>query len=173
MLLKIVGSLIVLAAATAAGFVASNSFVERIRQLRELQYALRALEAEILYTETPLANAFAAVAGKCDGAVKMLFGFISEQLAGKQVSSVNAAFAMAIGASKKVMHLDKEEIEVLSSFMISLGGTDLEGQKKNFNITMKKLELLEQKAEEARSKNESMYKYLGLCSGVLIVIFLV
>jgi stage III sporulation protein AB len=171
-MLKIIGSLIVISAATITGFSYARVFSERVKQLRDIQYALRALEAEIVYTETPLSAAFNNVGLKCSKPISKLFLCISEVLNKKQVKSVLDAFNEANLDSKDELYLNKEEIEVMSSFMNSLGNTDIEGQKKNFNITIKKLELFEAKAEENKSKNEKLYKYLGVSAGLLVVIVL-
>ena len=171
-MLKIIGSFIVIGTATITGFSYAGLFSERVKQLRDIQYALRALEAEIVYTETPLSVAFKNVGLKCDKPISKLFLCISEVLHKKQVKSVLDAFNEANLDSKGEVYLNKEETEVMSSFMNSLGNTDIEGQKKNFNITIKKLELFEEKAVESKNKNEKLYKYLGVSAGLLVVIIL-
>lgn len=172
-MLKIIGSLIVIFATSIMGFYFANVFTERVKQLRELQYALNILETEIVYTSTPLYEALKNVSERSDGSIKNLFLVMSRQLIEKNNQGVLYAFKEAEKLLKTEIFFDKEELEIMYSFMSSLGNSDIEGQKKNFNITIKKLEAFEKKAEEKRTKNERLYRYLGVSAGMLIVILLV
>lgn len=172
-MLKIFGSLIVVTATTIMGFYYAGVYKERVKQIRGIQYALNILESEIVYTSTPLIQAFINISERVNEPFKKLFFILSENLKNKNVESVSAAFRQACVSLKGQLLFENEEIEVLDSFMKSLGTSDVEGQKKNFNITIKKLEYFEKKAEENRKKNERLFKYLGVSCGMLIVIILV
>lgn len=172
-MLKILGSVIVMISASIMGFYYGDTFYKRVKQLRAVQYAFNLLEAEIIYTSTPLGEAFKNVADKSNQPIKGLFENISELLSNKKLYDVQSAYKEAIKKYAKELYFEKEEMEVIASFINALGNTDLEGQKKNFNITSKKLEGLEKTAEEKRQKNEKLFRYLGVCTGMLIVIILV
>jgi stage III sporulation protein AB len=98
---------------------------------------------------------------------------MSDILRNKKCENISDAFFEAAKSVKNDLYFEDEEIELISSFIQSIGSSDLESQKKNFNITVQKLESFEKKADEKRIKNEKLYRYLGLCTGVLIVIILV
>lgn len=170
---KIIGSLIVIIATTIMGFHYASIYVERVKQIRGIQYALNILESEIVYTTTPLAEAFYNVAERSNEPFKKLFSILSKDLKEKKTNSVAIAFKEASELLKGEIYFEREEVEVLDSFMQSLGNTDVEGQKKNFNITIKKLEAFEVNADENRKKNEKLFKYLGVSCGMLIVIILI
>jgi len=172
-MLKIIGSIVVITATSIMGFYYAGIYVERVKQIRSIQYALNILESEIVYTSTPLAEAFKNVSEKSCEPFKKLFLSLSENLRMKNVESVTNAFSIVLSKLRGELYFDKEELEVIDSFMKSLGNTDIEGQKKNFHITIKKLEAFEIRAEENRKKNEKLFKYLGVASGMLIVIILV
>lgn len=172
-MLKILGAFVIIGATTVMGFLYARVFSTRVKQLRDMQYALNMLESEIIYTATPLIHAMRHISEKSNDSVKLLFERISELLREKKAEGVHEAFNQAMKEFKKDLYFEKEEVEVMASFMHSLGSSDIEGQKKNFNITIKKLESFEKKAEETKSKNEKLYKYLGVCAGVLIVMILV
>lgn len=172
-MLKILGSIIIIAGTTVIGFTYSNIFLQRVKQLRDMQFALNMMETEIAYTATPLIEVLFSVGEKSSSIIKKIFIGIAEALVSKKKNSVYEAFIDTYDQLKSDIYLDKEEIGVISAFMQSLGGSDVEGQKKNINITIKKLEVFEKRAEEIRTKNEKLYRYLGLSFGVLIVIILV
>lgn len=172
-MLKLLGSIIIIAGTTVIGFTYSNIYMQRVKQLRDMQFALNMLETEIIYTATPLIEALFSVGEKTSSSIKGIFFGMAEALRDKRKSGVFDAFIYTYSQLKCDIYLDKEEIDVISSFMQSLGSSDAEGQKKIFNITIKKLESFEKRAEEIRTKNEKLYRYLGLCFGVLIVIILI
>lgn len=172
-MLKILGSLIVILATSIIGFSYAKVYGIRVKQIRNMQYALSMLESEIIYTATPLIQAFQIVGERAYEGVRELFVNMSEMLKQRESGGVFETFNKAYEKSRNILYFEKEEVEVIASFMQSLGSSDIEGQKKNFNITIKKLEEFEKKAEEARIKNEKLYKYFGVCAGMIIVIILV
>jgi stage III sporulation protein AB len=91
----------------------------------------------------------------------------------RRFNTIAEAFLEASKSVASELYLEKEEKETFLSFMQSLGSSDIEGQKKNFNLTLRKLEDFEKRAEEVRSKNEKLYRYLGVSLGAFIVIILV
>lgn len=172
-MLKIIGSIIVICTTTIMGFIYAGMYGERVKQLRQIQYALNMLEAEIVYTSTPLLEAFRNIGEKSSGVIKKMFLLMADYLELKNTDGVLNAFKEAEKGLHGELLLNKEELDVIYSFMNSLGSSDIEGQKKNFNITIKKLEAFETKAEEFRVKNEKLYKYLGVSAGMIIVIMLI
>lgn len=172
-MLKILGSMIIVAAASGIGLIYSRMYVERVRQVRDMQYALQILETEMIYSALPLGEALEFTSKKSTSAIEGLLDKISQILKAREKDNVYDAFKEAYKLKKDELCFGKEEIDVLEAFMQSLGNSDIEGQKKNFNITIKKLEELEKKAETNRAKNERLYKYLGVCTGLLIVIILI
>lgn len=172
-MLKLIGGLIIITASTFTGFYISHLFYEKVRQLRELQYALQVLESEIIYSAEPLYIAFSNLSLKLSEPLKSLFLDLANSIKEFKEDTLHDIFINSFDRYKDHFLLEKEEIDVLINFFSSLGTSDLEGQKKNFNLTMKKLDMIEKKAEEKRQKNDKLVKYLGIASGILIVVILV
>ncbi|KMT21340.1 stage III sporulation protein SpoIIIAB [Clostridium cylindrosporum] len=172
-MLKVIGSILVIMSTTLVGFYYSRMFSERLKQIRELQYSLNMLESEIIYSASPLIQAMEYVAERSRAPINEFFRVFSEKLYKKEIEGILEGFQSTMMEFKGKLRLEKDEIDTLASFVKSLESSDLEGQKANFNITMKKLEGFEKRAEESMTKNEKLYKYLGVCSGLLVVIILV
>lgn len=172
-MLKILGSFLIILSTSGMGFLYAYGYKERVRQLRELQFTINALSSEILYSSNPLWIAFLNVANKCSSPFKELFLNMSDSLKEKSTETISDSFELALKQQRDNVYLDKEDLDLLRTFINGLSSNDCEGHKKNFNITQKKLEGLEKIAEENRNKNERLYKYLGVLSGLLIVILLV
>jgi stage III sporulation protein AB len=172
MLLKILGSLIVVAGCSLLGYVFSRDCVRRPQQLRELQNLLQIFENHITYLSMPLIEAFTLVgqAGGTEAAI--LFKLAAEKLSQKSCFSASEAWEAAVKEGRKHTALNHEDESILLIFGRMLGSSDLEGQLKNIELAKTQLKMQEQKAEDNRKKNEKMYKGLGVLGGLAIVIIL-
>ena len=173
MMLKIVGAILVIFSASLIGVLYSRTFGIRVDEIREMQYAIQMLETEITYASTPLVEALKSISEKSKGNISKLLLSMSEILKNKECDSVYKAFEESYKKNKDNLYLQKDEINIINSFMQSLGNSDAEGQKKNFNLTNQKLEGIEKSAQEIKEKNQKLFNYLGICGGVLIVIILI
>ncbi|MCX7695078.1 MAG: stage III sporulation protein SpoIIIAB [Caloramator sp.] len=172
-MLKIIGGLMVILSTSAMGYLYSFGYKERVRQIRELQFCINSLSSEILYSSNPLWVALNNISKNTSSPFKDLFSKMSDYLKEKKLESIGECFNLALNECKHNLYLEKEDLEILNTFVQGLGSSDFEGHKKNFNIVLKKLEGIEKEAEEMREKNEKLYKYLGVLGGLLIVIILV
>lgn len=171
-MLKLIGSILVIVSTSLAGFYYSKTFINRLRQVREFQYALTMLESEIIYSSSPLTEALEYVSERTKPPLKEFFKTFSDKLKNKEVEGIVEGFNLALEENKENLKLKKDEIDSISSFLKSLESSDIDGQKTSFNITLKKFEDFEKRAKEIMEKNEKLYKYLGVCGGLLIVIIL-
>jgi len=171
--LKFIGCILIIASTTTMGFYISYLLSEKVRQIQEIQYALQVLEGEIVYSSEPLYNALLLVSKKLREPLKSFFIDMSKDLKEFKADTVYEIFINLFEKYRDKIFLNKEEVEVLAKFFGELGTSDIEGQKKNFNVTIKRLELLEKQAEEKRRKNDKLIKYLGFSFGVIVVVILI
>jgi stage III sporulation protein AB len=173
MLVKIFGSFIVMAASTMLGYALARDCSKRPNDLRTLQALLQMFENEITYLSNLLSVAFGNICRSNKSTVAEFFSSTINIL--KKDSSKNAseAWEIAIGESISKTSLNKEDKEILVSFGKMLGNSDIEGQIKNIKLTLNQLKLQEQKAEESKKKNETMYRTLGVLGGIAIVVILI
>ena len=173
MLLKIIGSAVVVATTSILGYALSINYKRRPAELRELQGLLQMLENEIGYLSNLLVDAFEKISRSSRSKTVIFFNAAAENL--KSCSSIGAsnAWEKAVRDNIETTSLNKEDEEILVSFGKMLGISDVEGQIKNIRLLQSQLKLQEQKAEESRQKNERMYKSLGVLGGIAIVIMLI
>ncbi|MEG0371591.1 MAG: stage III sporulation protein SpoIIIAB [Clostridium sp.] len=172
-MIELLGGIIIISSTTLLGFYYAKGLSERVQLIREIQYSLAMLESEIIYSSSPLIEAMQYVAQRSRSPVKEFFFSFSEKLYKKEIDCILDGFMMTVGEFGGKLKLEKDEIDSVGSFLKSLESSDMEGQKTSFNITMKKLESFEKRSEEIVKKNEKLYKYLGVCSGLLVVIILI
>jgi len=171
MLLKIIGCVIVVISSSFLGYVLSRDCSRRPQELREMQSLLYMLENEISYLSNLLSDAFEKIYKSSKYEVGEFFRCTVQKL---ENSSINAsqAWEAAVKENIKKTSLNKEDESILISFGKILGSSDMEGQIKNIELTLKQLKLQENKAEQTKTKNESMYRKLGVLGGIAIVIIL-
>ncbi|MEF9952606.1 MAG: hypothetical protein RR840_00020 [Clostridium sp.] len=172
-MLSILGSAMIILSTTLVGFYYSRGFAYRLKVVRDFQYALTMLQSEIIYASSPLIEALSYVSDKTEGNVSRFFKEFSASLYKREIEGIQEGFRVSIESYKKSLMLEEDEIDTISSFLKSLESSDSESQKTSFNITMKKFEAFEKRADGIMNKNEKLYKYLGVCTGLLLVIVLI
>jgi stage III sporulation protein AB len=173
MLLKIIGSIIVIFSSSFLGYVLSRDCSRRPGELRELQGLLQMFENEISYLSSYISDAFERISKRSTADATVFFSDTVCRL--KEDNSLNAseAWERAVTENIKRTSLNKEDEAILVSFGKMLGNSDIEGQIKNIRLAISHLKNQEHKAEEIKAKNEKMIRSLGILGGLAIVVILI
>ncbi|HEX6922562.1 MAG TPA: stage III sporulation protein SpoIIIAB [Bacillales bacterium] len=171
-MIKWLGALFIIAATTSGGFMWAKQYSERPRQLRQLKTALQALEAEIMYGLTPLAEACEHLAGQFSDPLRIFFQEFSKRLE-EGSSSVQQAWDESLKMVWPQTALRKGEREVMKQFGATLGKHDRDHQQKQIRLALSHLEREEAEARDAQYRNEKMIKSLGFLAGLLLVLLLI
>jgi len=173
MLLKIIGSIMVLGGASSIGYSLSGSYSSRPGQLKILQNLIQMLENEIRYMSSIITDAFEKIGRASDNPVSSIFNTTLEYLENGKDMNLAQAWERSINKNIGKTALNKEDVQILISFGKMLGNSDIQGQIKNITFTLQQLNLQQQKAEESRKKYDAMYKALGVLGGAVAVILLI
>jgi stage III sporulation protein AB len=171
MLLKILGSLFVILAGTALGYNIAARYTERPRQIRQLISCLASLKAYISYAAIPLPEALTSCTVGSSGAVSEFFLKTAHVLIERGWLSPGEAMEEA---RHKVsgLCLEPPEIELLAVLGANLGAIDRIEQEKYLNMIHEQLQQLETEAAHLSAQNSKMYRYLGICASLAIVVLL-
>jgi stage III sporulation protein AB len=172
MWLKIIGSFLVVIACAAIGFSLAARYAERPRQIRQLISCIAALKSQINYTAEPLQVALAKCTGGITGPVAELFHCMAKNLIDHGWLTPQAAMQQALNQAANLA-LNKPEREVLAVFSANLGGMNREEQHKSLDLAHEQLSRIQYEAEKLCEQNVKMYRYLGICGGLGLVIILV
>ncbi|TWH48929.1 stage III sporulation protein SpoIIIAB [Sporomusa sp. KB1] len=172
MWLKILGSLLIVVAGTAMGFSVAARYAERPRQIRQLISCLSALKSHINYAAIPLPEALSQCTSGIAGPVADFFHTMSLLLLNNGWLTPQAAMDQALIEAKQLV-LNQPEREILAVFSANLGSMDREEQHKSLELVQEQLSRIQYEAEKLCEQNVKMYRYLGLCSSLAIVIILV
>ena len=171
-MIKLLGAVIIMIATTWAGFEAARKISARPRQLRQLKVALQSLEAEIMYTHTPLKEAAQKLQKQLPKPLNQLFVSFAKRLEVGE-TTVKEAWEESLKAVWPSLALKKGEYEILSQFGEMLGKSDKYHQQKQILLTLAHLEREESEAIDLQGKYEKMMKSLGFLSGLLLIILLI
>ncbi|WAA10450.1 stage III sporulation protein SpoIIIAB [Fervidibacillus albus] len=169
--MKLIGSLLILAASSWIGLELSRAYSERIRQLRMMKSALQSLEAEIMYGHTPLHEASRKISDQFQGPIQHLFQLFSNKLIERDITA-KKAWVESLQEIWPKTAMKHSELEILRQFGETLGKHDLVQQQKHIQLTLTYLEREEQEAMEKQQTYGKMVKSLGVLSGLLIIIIL-
>lgn len=171
MIVKLIGAVVLTGATSLIGFSLAADCSKRPRALRELQALMQMLENEMAYLSNLLSEAFIRIYRGTDSDTAILFREAADNL-GENGTTAAEAWEKAIEGNYAKLSLNKEDKAILMTFGKMLGNSDLEGQLNNIRLITSQLKLQELKAEEIKSKNEKMYRSLGVLSGLAIAIVL-
>jgi stage III sporulation protein AB len=171
MLFKIIGGSFIIIASSLLGYALARDCSRRPNELRNLQAMLQMLENEIVFMSNLLSVAFQNISKSIKSPVAEIFSDTVNNLNNSNMTA-SEAWALSVKENMSKTSLNNEDREILISFGKMLGNSDSEGQIKNIRLSLNQLKLQEQKAEESRKKNETMYKTLGVLGGIALVIML-
>lgn len=170
--LKLLAGGLVVFASSATGFAVARNYRERPRHLRALQSALLGLATEIAYGATPLPEAFARLGETTPTPVAGCFRAAAAALRQAGVTA-EEAWRQGLQRLQSESALLQTDLDILNQLGGLLGLSDRLDQERHLQLAVQQLSRAEVKAEEARSSNERMWRYLGVLSGILLVIVLV
>lgn len=70
-------------------------------------------------------------------------------------------------------YLNADDKKVMEDFFRSLGSSGVYGQEKIFFLAIEGIRMNLRDAEENAKKNIKLYRYLGICLGAMIIIFII
>ena len=171
-MVKIILVLIIFSIITFAGYIYGESFRKRLLNLQECYKALLLLQNEVVFNTTPLPEALNDIARKSKDPFNNLLAKVSNDLKDGEIGDVYVAFKKNYEEAEEEIYLNKDDKCILSDFLKSLGSSGVYGQEKNFNLILQNLKINIREASEEAKKNTKLYRYLGLCFGAMIAIFL-
>jgi len=172
MWLKLIGGIMVVLSSSMIGFIIAGNFKNRPNILRNLQVALSMLESEINYGHLPLPQALKSISKKCDKNVAELFAQVAQNLSSRNGLTANESWEKSLKEFFSNSYIVQNDYEILMAFGKYLGSTDKQDQIKNIRLALNNLRQQEISSIQEKEKNEKMWRYLGVLSGIMIFLLL-
>ncbi len=171
-MLKFVGGVLIIGAATLFGFLKAAHYIRRPKQIRSLISALGRMETEIMYALTPLPEAFASLSKQVAEPLSSLFRITSERLLKSDGKSTREIWQWSVNDVWTRTSMKQAEQEVVLQLGAVLGLTDRSDQIKHLRLAISQLQTEETESREEQRRYEKMWKSLGVLIGALIVILM-
>ncbi len=156
---------------SGAGYYIAQGFVNRTKEIRQLQNIISYIETEIIYGHTPLSIIMHNIVGREKGKLRDIFINISEGLMLTEKSFAHC-WSGAFEKAGIITSLKEPELRIMLQLGNLLGQSDRESQQKHLRIALTHLQSEEQDAHELQKRNEKLSRSLGILTGLLIVIML-
>lgn len=165
-MLKIVGSMIVIAVCTALGFEKSNELSMHLNALEELKKLFVLLRSEVQYTRAPFAELFLKISRKMDGVYQKWLLRLSKDLEKHEKRTLQEVWKVSVYEYLEESRLTKEELEELCRVGNSLGYLE------TIELYINQLDFSIEKAREELKSKKKLYQSMGIMCGIFLVIVL-
>jgi len=169
-LARIIVALTAAAAFWQAGMAFGYRHLARHRQLREIRAALRALETEIVYGRSLLADACRRLADLSPGAGGSILAWMGQGLATSGLAGESWSGALEIAEVE--LALDAEDLRILGTLGTCLGQSDGVDQSAHLTMVREMLGEREAQAAEVARRNGRLWAYIGLLGGLALVLLI-
>ena len=170
-MLKLILASILFSICSYIGFEYGESFNKRMNQLREILKGLTMLQNDILYGSTPLPEAFDNFSYKVEEPINSFVNGMKEKLVCGNMESVYDGVKEEYKELEKKFSLNNSDIKILGDFFKSLGESGVFGQERIFSLAIEGIRMNLKEAEEYAKKNVKLYRYIGICIGGMLTIF--
>lgn len=173
MFIKLLGSSFIVFSGTYIGFALAKQCSDRLISLRQILSCIVALRSYMNYTAMELGDSMIQCASGANRKVAAFFLSVASLLKKNYLITPKEAIIESLKIYKNQLALTKEDCEVLILFGCNLGQMNKQEQENYLLMIEKRLEILEREAANLRDKNSKMYRYLGICASMLIVLLLI
>ena len=172
-MLKLIFVISIFLISTYMGFAYGDTFRKRQHELKEILKALTILETDIVYGTTPLPEALENLSYKVCEPVTKFVKAITNRLIKGDVESVYEGALEEFLLLENEFYLCDDDKKIMGDFFKSLGESGVYGQEKIFSLAIEGIKMNLNDADESAKKNIKLYRYLGVCFGVMIMIFII
>lgn len=160
--------ILIFSTSSLIGIFLSKKYTNRVKNLKEFKVVLNQFETKIKYTYETIPEIFKNISNNTNIEISKIFLNAVNKM---KVEEAGIAWNEAIDNSN--IEINKEDKNVLKNLSKLLGKTNLEGQLSEIELTNTFLDKQIELAEKEKIKNEKLYKTLGICVGLVIVIILI
>lgn len=153
---------------TGIGILISKMYENRVKELRQFKNILNIIKTKIKFTYEPLAEIFNQISQEKSSKIEEIFENMTYKLAFE-----NVKYSWMDAIQEADISITQEDKDILKELGKVLGQTDADSQVNEIKVTESFLNMQIEKAEEARKKNQKMYKTLGVVVGLVFVIILI
>lgn len=169
-MVKLIGALLILVSGSSIGWIIGGLYLNRVKELKELQLAFNILNTEISYGRTLLADALKRTSEVLTPPLSNIFFSAAEELNNTRGKMFSELWKNILENYSKNFFLNKEDLEILINWGRQIGVSTLENQLNINKLTIKRLEIHEEMARDIASRRVKCVRYAGVLISLMVII---
>lgn len=171
-MLKLIGSVLILAASVGGSLSWINRFKEQERQLLAVKELLVILEKQLEFVRLPIAEAVQDMARKAGAPLEEPLSEFTEMLLQNQTEDVEHLWRTILGEHRQEFFLSREEFEILLDIGRLLEPVDSKSQIASIELYKSRVDDKIQKMWAERGNKQKVYQSVCLLGGLVLIIVL-
>ncbi len=165
-MLKVIGSVVIVAACTGLGFEKVYEMKLHLQQLEELKRIIISFRGELHYKHTPFIELFENVSKSTEGIFCTWLTNLAKGLQKHQAARFQETWTKSIEIDLSSSFMNKTEVNALLQLGANLN------QMESLDLYLEQLEIFIQRAREEEQNKRKLYQSMGILGGVFLVILL-
>lgn len=170
---RVIIALIIFIIASYIGFYYGESFKKRCLDLKECYKALLMLNNQIIYNNTPIIQSFTNIKHVLRYPYDKVLEEVICILNAEKADNIFEAFLKSSIIYEGDIYLKDEDKKIIKDLACQIGTTETYGQEKIINLALENIKVNIKEAEELSKNNCKMYRYLGVCFGLMLAILII
>lgn len=170
MIIKILGSILVIGSTSILGYLLGRERVNRLNQLKDLKQSFLLLRGEIEYGCTPLPEAMENLASKNDTVFSSFFQSVAGKLGTYEGRTFYDIWKEEIKEKLGHTSLTKEDKKRLVTIGETLGYLDRKMQQNTINFYLEGLNEEIKREGESQGEKIRLFQLMGVLSGIFVTI---
>lgn len=172
-MLKGIGIVLILLGTSGLGMTMAGELDKRIEELQTLQKLMMILKGEIRYMHQPLPEAFLRLGRSSPEPFGGFFVQTAQSLQARNGQTARQIWTDNLKIYLSELHISRQEQKELSELGSMLGYLDVEMQLNALDYYLEQLGRSVERAVESQRGRRRLYRYLGVLSGIMLVIFII
>lgn len=173
MILKIIGSIMIIASSCCIGNFSAERLAGRCRNLQDFITVMVNLENEILFKATPLSEALFSCSKITNEGISSFLRKTASDIGRKTGKSTREIWYNNTQMFKERLCLEDSDADIIKSLGATIGALDTDIQANSIKLCQKNLSYALQSSLENKEKYIKVYKNAGVLIGIFISILFI
>ena len=173
MIVKIVGSIIVIGGCYLYGQLLCVRLVKRLSVLKDLHKLGRIFKASVRYSSSDIDEVFEDIKSKVSSEVEGFLEVILEGIKSKKVTDISKIWNEAITLKLKDYYLSNEEKTIIKRFGDTIGILDKQMQIESADLFLYEMDEKIKALTEEIGVKDKLYKSISIVVGIFIVLLII
>ncbi|HJA67524.1 MAG TPA: stage III sporulation protein AB [Candidatus Mediterraneibacter cottocaccae] len=170
---KVMGSILIIAATSGAGYVYGQELKQYLEKLLYLRYVTGLIRGEMEYTCAPLPEVFAAVAARVREPYRTWLRETARETGERSEAGFSRIWNRCVDRYLDMLGLKTEHSILLKELGTFLGQVDAETADRSLQLYINRMDLAIENVRENLASRKRIGNCLGVMGGIFLVVVLI